>query len=67
MECTSKELKSFVEFSKDFKDFKKVEIELPIELVEKIQQLSKKPENSDLSFDGTLVSLLWSAIEKDNL
>lgn len=64
MECTDKELKYFVEFSKDFNGFEKVEVKLPTEVIEKIQQLSQEPENSDLGFDGTLVALLWSAIEK---
>lgn len=34
MECKDKELKSFVEFSKDFNGFGKVEVKLPIELIE---------------------------------
>ena len=55
-----------MEFSKDFHGFKKIDIELPIELIEKIKRISEREEYSKLGFDGTLVSLLGCVLENEN-
>lgn len=53
----------YVNFSEDFNSFKKIEIELPTDLIEEIENISKLEQNRKLGFDGVIVSLLWKAIE----